>query len=103
MELVIERLDLDALLLDVALLLQIPTTLGPAISTTTLFGSSYCHVEVSNFMGILTRSRYLDGACPIVVEVAESVGELLELDLFERALIEGHIEVSGQNTTLVSS
>ena len=54
-------------------------------------------------MGILTRSRYLDRACPIVVEVTETIGQLLELDLFKRALIQGHIEVSGQHTALIGS
>ncbi len=99
----IERLYFNALLLDVAFLLQIPTTLGPAISTTTLLSSSYCHVEVSNFVCILTRSRYLDRSSPIVVEVAETVGELLELDLFQRALIKRHIEVSRQHAALIGS
>ena len=102
-ELVVEGLDLDALLLDLRLLLDIPATLRLPVAATTLFGSANGHVEVGDLVGILTGSWHFDRTGPVVVKVAESVGQLLKLDLSEGALVEGHVEVSGKYTALVGS
>ena len=99
----VQWLDLDAELFDLTLLLDIPTALRFTIivASTTFFRSSNSHIEVCNLVSILAGSWDLDRSSPIIVEVAEAVGQLLELDLFKRALIKGHIEVGRQDTTLI--
>ena len=103
MKLVVEGLDLDALLLDLPFLLDVPATLRFPVTAATLFGSANRHVEVSDLVGILTGSWHFDRTGPIVVEVAESVGQLLQVDLSEGALVEGHMEVGGKYTALIGS
>ena len=99
MQLLVEWQDLDAFLFDRALLLGIP-----AVGLATVMFVSLCdadrHVEVSDFVGVLTRSRHFDRTCPVVVNVAQSVSKLLELNPRHCRLIEGHMEVRRQHTTL---
>ena len=69
--------------------------------------ASYCsvthqHVELRNLVGVLAWSGNLDWPCPVEVTMAEREGELLDLDLFQRALVEGDEAVGRQDTTLVS-
>ena len=58
------------------------------------------HVEVSNLVGVLTRSRNLDGTSPVEIVVTESISQLLQLDLLHGGLIEWHMHMSGQHTSL---
>jgi len=46
-------------------------------------GQARCHIEVSDFMGVLARSRHLDGASPVEVVVAQSIRQVLDLDLLQ--------------------
>ena len=69
--------------------------------------ASYCsvthqHVELSDLVGVLAWSGNLDWPCPVEVTMAEREGELLDLDLFQGAFVEGDKAVSSQDTTLVS-
>lgn len=59
------------------------------------------HVELSNLMGILARSRHFNGSSPVKVEVAERESKLLDVRLGELRLVERNMEVSWQDTTLV--
>ena len=61
------------------------------------------HIELSNLVRILTRSRHLDWTCPVEVTVAKSKRKLLDLDLFQGAFVERHKAMCGQDTTLVGS
>lgn len=102
-ELVVEGLDLDALLLNLRLLLDVPAALRPPVAATTFFGCANGHIEVGDLVSILAGSWHLDRTGPVVVEVAQSVGQLLKLDLSEGALVEGHMEVGRKHTALVGS
>ena len=53
------------------------------------------HVELGNLVGLLAWSWYLDRACPVEITVAQGEGQLLDLDLFQRALIDRHEAMSG--------
>ena len=79
MQLLIEWQDLDAFLFDCAFLLRIPAVRLATVVFVTLCDADR-HVEVSDFVGVLTGSRHFDRACPVVVKVAQSVSKLLELD-----------------------
>jgi len=61
------------------------------------------HVELSNLVSILTRSRHLDRTCPVEVTVAQSKRKLLNLDLFQGAFVERHEAMRGQDTALIGS
>lgn len=63
---------------------------------------SNVHVKFSNFMSIHAWSRNLDSTSPIEVVIAKIIGKLLYHILFERGIVECHIEMSRQNTTLCS-
>ena len=52
-------------------------------------------------MCILAWGRDLDWSSPIVVEEAQGVGELLELNLGESSLVHGHEDVGWQDTPLI--
>lgn len=51
------------------------------------------HVKLSNLVSILTGGWHFYGSCPIEIEVAERVGQLLNLKLCEIRLVERHMEV----------
>lgn len=61
------------------------------------------HVELSDLVCILTRSRHLDWTCPVEVAVTQSKRKLLDVDLFQRAFVQRHEAMRGQDTALVSS
>ena len=52
-------------------------------------------------MGVLTRSRHFDGPSPVEVAVTQGEGQLLDLELLQRALIERDEAVSGEDAALV--
>ena len=57
-------------------------------------------VELSDLVGIHAGGRHFDRSCPVVVEVAQVVGELLNHFLFEGRVVVLHKEVCGKNTAL---
>ena len=79
MELVAQRDHFIAHALHSVLLLRVAAALPVALAAATLRHADR-HVEVGNLVGVLARRWHFDGSCPVVVEVAETVGELLELD-----------------------
>ena len=59
------------------------------------------HVEFRDLVGVLTRSRHFDGPSPVEVAVTQGEGQLLDLDLIQRALIERDEAVCCKDTALV--
>ena len=59
------------------------------------------HVEFRDLVGVLTRSRHFDGPSPVEIAVTQGEGQLLDLDLLQRALIERDEAVSGEDAALV--
>lgn len=55
---------------------------------------TYIHVELCKLMGIHTRSRNLDRASPVEVEMTEIIGQLLNSFLQSWRVIVGYIEMS---------
>lgn len=51
-------------------------------------------VELGDLVGILARSWHFDRPGPVEIAVAKGECQLLNLELFQRALIEGHEAVS---------
>lgn len=58
------------------------------------------HEELSDLVCVLTRSRYFDRTSPVEVEMAQSVGQVLQLLLCELRVILWHEEVCWQHTAL---
>ena len=83
MELLAERLDLDALLLDVGLLLSMDAVAALLPCVVALLGHADGHVEIGDLVCVLARSWYFDRTGPVEVSVAEGVGQRLQLDLLE--------------------
>lgn len=79
MKFFIEWQHFNAFLLNCALLLRVPSASLAAVLAVALRYSNR-HVEVSDLVGILARRRDLDGSSPVVVEVAQSISQLLQLD-----------------------
>ena len=79
MEFLVEWKHLDALLFDRALLLWVPAASLAAVLAVALSYTNR-HVEVGDLVGVLARRWHLDWTGPVVVEVAQSVGQLLELN-----------------------
>ena len=100
---VAERLDLNALLLHTVLLLGRDSiaTLLPRIVA--LLRHTDSHVEIGNLVSVLTWRRHLDRTSPVKVEVTEGVGQRLQLNFLQRRLIEGHVEVCGEDAALVGT
>ena len=73
-QLVIERSDIAAVLLDDVLLLIRVLVFPTLVATGSTLCHSDCHVEVGDLVGILARSWNLNWTSPVVVEVAEGVG-----------------------------
>ena len=75
MELFVERLNLNALLLDRGLMLSGYTAVTLLPSVIAFLRHSNRHVEVGDLVGVLARSRNLDRSSPVEIEVAERVGQ----------------------------
>ena len=60
------------------------------------------HVELRDLVGILARSWHFDGPCPVEVAMTQGEGQLLDLYLLQRALIERDEAVSGEDAALIS-
>ena len=84
----------------VLLLRVAATVVFVAIIASTTLRDADSHVEVSDLMSVLARCWHFDRTSPVVVEVAEAVGELLELDARQDGLVERHVEVGGQHAAL---
>ena len=67
----------------------------------TLLSSSNCHVELCDFVGILTRSWNFDRACPVKVEVTECESQVLDVNFRKIRIVLRHKEMRRKNTTLV--
>ena len=101
---VVQRLHRDTLLLDEGLLLLRDASLAVVVPVAMAFLSrANGHVELGNLVGVLARSGHLDRTSPVEVEVAESVGQLLQLNLLQLGLVDGHVEVGRKHAPLVSS
>jgi hypothetical protein len=61
------------------------------------------HVELCNLVRVLTRSWDLDRSCPVEIEVAQSKGQLLNLNSSQVGVVLRHVEVCWQDTSLVST
>lgn len=61
---------------------------------------SHTSVELCNFVGILAWCRHFDRASPVEVEVAESEGKMLKLNLIDLRLVHGHVEVGREDAAL---
>ena len=59
------------------------------------------HVELRNLVGVLARSWHFDGPRPVEIAMTQGKGQLLYLELLQRALIEGYEAVSGEDAALV--
>ena len=94
-KLLVKRLDLNAFLLNLRLLLgvDLPAALLPRVVP--LLRHTDRHVEVGNLVGVLTRGRHLDWASPVEVEVAQRISQRLQLNLLQAGLVQGHVEVGG--------
>ena len=103
MKLLVERNLITAARLACLLLPLVAATATLASSSTarSLAPVANEHVELSDFVSILARRRYLDRPGPVEIVVAESKAELLDLYLLQRALIERHEAVRGQDTSLI--
>ena len=82
-ELLAERLDLDALLLDMGLLLRINAVAALLPCIVALLGHAYGHVEVGDLVRILAWCWHFDRSSPVEITVAEGVSQRLQLDLLE--------------------
>ena len=51
------------------------------------------HVQLSDLVSVLARSRHFNWTCPVEVEVAESKSEMLKVDLSKLGLVHSHVEV----------
>ena len=81
MKLLTERLYLDAPLLDYALLLGMNLVVAMLLCVETLLCDPNCHIKVCDLVGILARCWNFDWTCPVEVEVAQRVGQRLQLNL----------------------
>jgi len=58
------------------------------------------HEELGNLVCVLARRRHFDWTGPVEVEVAQSKGQLLQLNLRQVGVVLGDMEVSRQHATL---
>ena len=61
---------------------------------------SHGSIEIGDLVRILARRGNFDGACPVVVEVAERECEVLDVQLAQARVVQGHVEVRRQHTAL---
>ena len=64
-------------------------------------GDTDCSEEIGDFVCVLARGRHLDWASPVEIEVAQSVGELLQFQPVQWRVIATHIEMGRQHAALV--
>lgn len=79
-----------------------PLTASAVLSSLSPVCIAHQHVELRDLVGILTRSRHLDGPSPVEIAVAQGECQLLDLKLLQRALIQRDEAVSGEDAALVS-
>lgn len=104
MEFLIERVLLahnDNFLLDSSLLLLLRGIVAARLFVLLFLCGTDCHVEFCDLVSILTRSRDFDRTSPVEIEVAEGIGQLLNVDLRQSRLVQGHVEVGWQHATLI--
>ena len=103
MELFVQRLNLLVHSL-AGLRLACAHVLSTILSRALLLVAGQAHicVELGDFVGVLARGGDLDRAGPVEVEMAESKGEVLNIQLADvgRCGVQGHVEVCGQHATL---
>ena len=84
MEFLVERVLLahnDNFLLDSSLLLLLRGVVAARLFVLLFLCGTNCHVEFCDLVSILTRSRDFDRTSPVEIEVAEGIGQLLNVDL----------------------
>ena len=60
------------------------------------------HVELSDLVCVLARGRHLDRPRPVKIAVTERECQLLDLQLLQRALVQGHEAVRSKHAPLIS-
>lgn len=60
---------------------------------TFLLGSTSGQVVFTNFVRILTRSWDFDRACPVEIEVAQSIAQMLNFKAAQVRVVAGNVEV----------
>lgn len=58
------------------------------------------HEELRNLVRVLARRWHFDRACPVEVEVAQRVGQQLEVRAAQSGLVHRHVEVGRQHAPL---
>lgn len=64
-------------------------------------GNTSGHVVFSYFVRILARSWDFDRACPVEVEMAQSIAQMLDFKASQVRVVAGNIEVSRKHTSLI--
>ena len=59
------------------------------------------HEELGDLVRILTRRRHFDRTCPVVVKVAQGVGQLFDVEAAQVGVVPGTIEVRWQHAALI--
>ena len=85
----------DNFLLDSSLLLLLRGIVAARLFVLLFLCGTDCHVEFCDLVSILARSRDFDWTSPVEIEVAEGIGQLLNVDLRQSRLVQGHVEVGG--------
>ena len=100
---VVERLPLEAVPLHHSFLLVSASILIVVLSAVLVASLSRSdgHVEVGDLVSILAWCWHFDRTSPVVVEEAEGVRKLLQLNLIHPGLIQRDMEMRGKHTTLV--
>jgi len=71
------------------------TWVDSRLLTLLLLGNTSGHVVFSYFVRILTRSWDFDRACPVEVEMAQSIAQMLDFKAAQVRVVAGNVEVSG--------
>lgn len=85
----------DNFLLDSSLLLLLRGIVAARLFVLLFLCGTDCHVEFCDLVSILARSRDFDWTSPVEIEVAEGIGQLLNVDLRQSRLVQGYVEVGG--------
>lgn len=59
------------------------------------------HVKLCDLVRVLARSRHLDGASPVEIEVTQRESQLLNVNASHRRVVLRHKEVGWQDAALV--
>ncbi len=100
-EFLVERPNLIAPLLYKSFLILRSSTPRRSVVTLALLCRADCHVELGDLVCVLTWCRHFDRSSPVEVEVTKGVDQLLQIYLLELRLVHGHMEMGGEDTTLV--